>query len=203
MKLISSGASPFARKVLVVVHELGLTEKVEVLSRATSPVDSNADVIGLNPTGRIPALLLDDGTALYDSRVICEYLDSLGGASRLFPKDGPERWTALRQQALGDGMLDSAVNTRYETFLRPEPLRWQDWVAGQKLKVTRALDRLEAEDVGGFGLRVDIGTIAIACTLGYIDFRFADDHWRRGRRRLAAWYETFAARPAMAATRPA
>jgi glutathione S-transferase len=112
---------------------------------------------------------------------------------------GAARWTALRRQALGDGILDAAVNARYETFLRPQERRWDSWVDGQKQKVTRSLDALEAEDLEG----VDIGTITIGCALGYLDFRYGDEDWRRGRPRLAAGYEGFARRPAMAATAPA
>ena len=139
--------------------------------------------------------------ALFNSRVICEYLDSLHGGRRMFPAPGPARWTALRRQAAADGILDAAVGTRYETFLRPEERRWPDWVAGQKAKVRGALDALEAE-AASFGETVDIGTIAIACALGYLDFRFAADDWRAGRPTLAAWYESFAQRPSMATTPP-
>ena len=139
--------------------------------------------------------------ALYDSRVICEYLDGLHDGPPMFPPAGPARWTALRRQAEGDGMLDAAILARYETFVRPEARRFDDWTANQKLKVGRALDALETE-AASLGDAVDIGTITIGCALGYLDFRFADDGWRNGRPGLAAWYETFGARPSMAATVP-
>lgn len=201
MKLHSNPASPFGRKVKIVAHEAGLFERLTVMGAQLSPVSPNAAVVADNPLGKIPVLVLDDGTALYDSRVICEYLDTLHDGARLFPAEGQARWTALRLQALGDGMLDAAVGTRYETFLRPEPHRWPEWIEGQKLKVTRALDRLETE-AGTFGERFDIGPITIACVLGYLDFRFAADVWRHGRPALAAWYERVAARPSMQATVP-
>ncbi|MDX6750004.1 glutathione S-transferase [Geminicoccaceae bacterium 1502E] len=201
MRLLNSGASPFARKVRVVAHELGLQGRVAVEDVAASPVSPSEAVSSVNPLGKIPALVLEDGSALYDSRVICEYLDSLGGGGRVFPAAAGERFEALRLQALADGLLDAALAARYETMLRPEPFRWSDWVSGQKGKVARALDRLE-EECAGLGERVDIGTIAIGCALGYLDLRFADDRWRDGRPKLAAWYERFAARPSMQATRP-
>lgn len=201
MRLHTSPASPFGRKVAVVLHETGLWPRVERRDASLSPIAPDAAVCAANPLGKIPCLELDDGSALYDSRVICEYLDGLHRGPKLFPADGPARFAALRLQALADGILDTAVGLRYETFLRPETLRWPDWIAAQKLKVTRALDRLEQE-CEGFAQRIDIGTLAIACALGYLDFRFADDRWRDGRPRLAAWEATIAQRPSLAATRP-
>ena len=201
MKLHTHQASPFGRKVKVLAHETGLFEKLELVNQVTTAVSPNPAVVADNPLGKIPCLVLDDGTSLYDSRVICEYLDTLHGGPRLFPADGPARWTALRLQALGDGVLDAAVGTRYETFLRPEPYRWPEWIEGQLLKVTHGLDRFGAE-CGAFGGRVDIGTITVACALGYLDFRFPQTGWRDGRDELARWFETFAARPSMQATQP-
>ncbi len=119
----------------------------------------------------------------------------------MFPAAGPARWTALRRQAEGDGILDAGVITRYETFLRPEPRRWPEWVEGQKGKIGRALDALEGE-AGSFGNAVDIGTITIGCALGYLDFRYAADDWRARRPQLAGWFETFGKRPSMAETAP-
>ena len=201
MKLYHSPASPFVRKALVAAHETGLAGRVELATIALTPVAGNAELNRENPIGKIPALVLEDGTTLYDSRVICEYLDTRHDGPRLFPAEGPERWTALRRQALADGLLDAAILGRYETFLRPEERRWADWIDGQRAKFRRALDALdgEADDFGG---TVDIGTIAAACAADYLDFRSIDDGWRDRRPRLAAWLETFAARPSMQATRP-
>lgn len=201
MKLYTSPASPFGRKVVVVLHETGLVDRVERCDVSLSPIAPDASVCAANPLGKIPCLALDDGTALYDSRVICEYLDGLHGGPKLFPAAGAARFLALRHQAMADGILDAAVGLRYETFLRPEALRWPDWIAAQRLKVQRALDRLE-EECTGFGERIDIGTLALACALGYLDFRFAADPWRPGRPGLAAWYEVMARRPSLLATRP-
>ncbi|HSA82310.1 MAG TPA: glutathione S-transferase family protein [Geminicoccaceae bacterium] len=166
-----------------------------------SPIAPDAEVRRDNPLGKVPCLVTGDGTVLYDSRVVCEYLDGLHDGPRMFPAAGPARWIALRRQAEADGILDAAVGTRYETFLRPAERRWPDWIAGQKAKIKNALDALEAE-APGFGATVDIGTIAIACALGYLDFRYAADDWRAGRPRLVAWYDAFARRPSLAETAP-
>lgn len=200
MKLFSSGASPYARKVAVAAHEAGLIDRIEIVGVTVTPVGVNAQVAAANPLTKVPTLVLDDGTALYDSRVIVEYLDHLSGG-RLVPA-GDDRWRVLRDQATADGLMDAALLARYERALRPEPLRWAEWDAGQVGKVERALDLLEAE----FRPAQDapqIGDIAVACALSYLDFRFAELGWRTGRPKLAAFAEAFAARPSMTATRRA
>jgi glutathione S-transferase len=143
--------------------------------------------------------VLEDGTALYDSRVICEYLDGLSAGPRLFP-EGAARWDALTRQALADGLLDAALLTRYERVLRTEERRWDAWETGQIGKIRSALDRFETLVAGGPAL--DIGTVAMACALGYLDLRFPDLAWREGRPALAAWFADFERRPSMAATVP-
>ncbi len=200
MLLHTNPASPFGRKVAVVAHETGLASRIEVRDQAVSPVSPNDAVAAANPLGKIPCLVTDDGEALYDSRVIAEYLDGLHGAARLFPAGGEARWRTLRRQALSDGIMDAAVAARYEAVLRPEAYRWDGWIEGQKRKVARGLDRLEAEaaDLDG----VDIGLIAAGCALGYLDFRYPDWPWRPGRPHLAAWFERFDARASMQQTRP-
>ena len=202
MKLYHSPASPFVRKALVAAHETGLADRIEIVPVALTPVASNAELDEENPLGKIPALILEDGTALFDSPVICEYLDTRHDGPRLFPAGGPERWTALRRQALADGLLDAAILCRYETFLRPAERQWADWVDGQRAKFRRALDALEGE-ADSFGDAVDIGTIAAGCAADYLDFRALDDGWRDTRPRLARWLEGFVERPSMQATRPA
>jgi glutathione S-transferase len=201
MKLLYAAASPYARKVLVVAHERGLDSQLTLVTSAASPVARNPDVVAHNPTGKIPTLILDDGTALYDSRVIAEYLDALQGP-RLFPA-GAARWPALCLQSLADEMMGAALLMRYEGFMRPEALRWTEWMEGQKAKVLSSLAHLEERWIDHLDGEVDIGTVATACGLGYLDFRFADLGWRNGHDRLAQWYETFAARPSMTATAPA
>jgi glutathione S-transferase len=199
MKLHYNPASPYVRKVRVLALETGLMGDIELALVTLSPTGPDANVNSDNPIGKIPALVRDSGGPLYDSRVICEYLDDLHGTTPMFPAKGEARWTAIRRQALADGILDAAVGSRYETFLRPEALRWSDWLEGQMGKVRRGLDVLEKEDLGD---TVDIGTISVACALGYLDFRYADEGWRDSRPTLAAWYEIFAARPSMTETAP-
>lgn len=199
MKLFSSGASPYARKVAVAAHEAGLADRIEIVPATVSPVSLNADVAAANPLAKVPTLVLDDGTALYDSRVIVEYLDHLSGG-RLVPP-GEARWRSLRDQAVADGLMDAALLARYERALRPPELKWDEWDAGQVGKVQRALDLLEA-DFRPAGAP-QIGDIAVACALGYLDLRFPELAWREGRRRLTAFEAAFAQRPSMQATIPA
>ncbi len=143
-------------------------------------------------------MTLDDGTHLYDSPVICEYLDSLHGGPKMFPAAGPARWTALRRQALGDGMMDAAVARRGESR-RPANEQSPSGMELQRAKVAAGLDVLEAE-ADKLGSGIDIGLISIACALGYLDFRFASEDWRKGHPKLARWFEAFAKRPSMQST---
>jgi glutathione S-transferase len=200
MKLYHSPASPYVRKVMVVAQEAGLLDRIEVATVTTTPMAPDAAVAAANPVKKIPALVTDDGMALFDSPVICEYLDSLNTGRKLFP-DGKARWEALCLQAAADGLLDSALLVVYESRFREEAMRNQAWVDGQLSKIDGALDAFEAA-AGGFGDRVDIGTISVGCSLGYIDFRLGHRDWRGSRPKLAAWYERFSNRPAMAATKP-
>jgi glutathione S-transferase len=199
MKVYFSPASPFVRKVVVCAAELGL--EVERLPSNAHPVNRDRVIAADNPLGQVPTFFADDGTPLYDSRVICEHLDAKAGGSRLFPVAGAARWRALVEQSLGDGLLDAALLARYEMVVRPAEKQWPDWHASQMDKIRCALDRMQAW-APGLGDRVDIGTITLGCALGYLDFRFPDYAWRDGRAALADWYERFAARPSMAQTWP-
>ncbi len=201
MRLHHSQRSPYARKVVVLAHEAGITAQVELVASNASPIALNDGLIHDNPLGKIPCLVTSSGESIYDSRVICEYLDSRHAGHKLFPHEGPARWVALRRQALADGICDASLLARYETFLRPKDRQWDDWLNGQTQKVHRALDVLEQE-VQSFAVLPDIGQIAIAVALGYRDFRFAEDDWRTARPKLAAWFETFGRRPSMQATQP-
>ena len=201
MKLHHALPSPYVRKVRAVAIELGLDDRIELLTRAMTPVSPDAELNTDNPLGKIPCLITDDGEALYDSRVICSYLDGLADSKSVIPATGPARWIALRREALADGILDAAVGRRYETFLRPKELQWDAWIDGQRDKFIRSLDQFEQE-AASFGNTVDIGTIAAACACGYMDFRYADERWRDTRPTLAAWYETFSQRPSIATTAP-
>lgn len=200
MKLYYSASSPFVRKCLVSAHELGLRERIELVDAAAHPVNRDRALVAFNPLGKIPTLRTDDDSVLYDSRVICEYLNTLGDG-HLLPSHGPKRWSALADQALADGMMDAAVLTRYETAVRPESLRWSDWITGQLDKVTCGLVNLEAR-ARGWGDRIDAGAIALGCALGYLDFRYASLGWRERYPDTAAWFDGFNRRDSMLATRP-
>jgi glutathione S-transferase len=199
MKLRHSTTSPYVRKVSVVAIETGLAGRIEAVP--TNPWDPDDDLPTDNPLGRVPALMTDDGEVLFDSPVICEYLDSLQDEPKLFPPSGQARWQALRHQALADGILDSAVSRFMETSRRPEELRWPSWDDRHREKIARALDHLEAH-VEALSGAITIGQVAIGCALGYLDFRFAGEDWRRNRPRLAAWYAGFAKRSSMQQTVP-
>ncbi|GAA3538125.1 glutathione S-transferase [Zobellella aerophila] len=199
MKLYSSTTSPFVRKVLVVAHEAGCLDAIEPLAGKASPIQADMAIVATNPLGQVPTAIVDDGQALFDSRVICEYLDAQQGTG-LFPA-GAGRWPALTLQSLADGILDAALLARYEQVTRPETLRWEPWLEGQMGKISRALAQLELQ-VPAFAVQLHIGTISLACALGYLDFRFSEFAWREGHPRLADWYQTFSARPSMAQTVP-
>lgn len=201
MKLLYSAASPYARKVRVLAHELGLSDEIEVITAAVSPVETNAGVAARNPLAKVPTLNLADGSTLYDSRVICDYLMSLKPALPMQPAAGAERWSVQCRHALADGMLDAALLARYEEALRPAELRWPAWQAGQEDKILRGIAQLERE-TAGFGDEPRIDTIAVACALGYLDLRFGRLAWRERAPRLAAFYAVFAERPSMVTTRP-
>jgi glutathione S-transferase len=200
MKLFYSQSSPFVRKCLVAAHELNLGERLELVQAAAHPVNRDRSLVDRNPLGKIPTLLTDAGAALFDSRVICEYLNGLGDG-HLLPAAGEARFATLTDQALADGLMDAAVLARYETALRPENLRWCDWVGGQMAKVGSALSDFERRAAEWEG-RMDLGVIALGCALGYLDFRYADFGWRERSPALARWYEQFAARESMRKTRP-
>jgi len=200
LKIFYSQASPFVRKCLVTAHELGLSERIEFVPAAAHPVNRDRSIVAQNPLGKVPTLIADDGTVLYDSRVICEYLDALGGG-KLIPRAAPARWRVLVEQSLADGIMDAAVLARYEKAVRPEALRWSDWLAGQLDKVSCGLAALERH-AAGFSDRVDLGTIAFGCALGYLDFRFASLGWRDAHPDTAAWFARFGTRASMVATRP-
>jgi glutathione S-transferase len=201
MKIYYSVTSPFVRKCLVSAHELGLRERLELVSAAPHPVNRDAALVAVNPLGKVPTLITDEGSVIFDSRVICEYLNTLGDG-QLIPAPGLARWRVLTDQTLADGMLDAAVLTRYETNARPEALRWDGWIGGQLEKVSCGLAELERR-AGELAGRIDVGTIAIGCALGYLDFRYASMAWRARHPAMAAWYAAFAQRESMKTTQPA
>jgi glutathione S-transferase len=199
MKLRYNQGSPYVRKVMLVAHELGLVDKIELLPTVVSPVEANTTLATENPLMKVPALVTDDGEVLFDSPVICEYLDSLAGGGKVFPAAGEARWAALRQQALGDGILDALILCRYEIAARPEDKRFAGWTDGQMKKAHQGLAALDREDLSG---PHTIGWVTAACMLGYLDFRFASDGWRIRHPKLAEWYKGVEQLPAMQATKP-
>ena len=202
MKLRYSPTSPYVRKVMVVALETGLAERIERVPTMVAPTKPNDEVARENPLVKVPSLTTDDGMVLYDSPVICEYLDTLHSGAKLFPASGKARWLALRQQALGDGILDAAILGRYE-ILRPKEFQWPDWIDAQLRKVRGALAALEIEtEAGELAGPMTIGQITIGCALGYLDFRYASEEWRAKHRRLAAWFDEFSKHKSIELTKP-
>jgi glutathione S-transferase len=199
MKLHWSPRSPFVRKVMIVAHERGLVERLDCVRTVAAMTAPHAELMRDNPLSKIPTLVLDDGTALYDSPVICEYLDALDGKPQLFPLDPKLRMLALRRQALGDGLLDLLVLARNER-LREQPS--QIHLTSTAARTAAVLASLEREADALAARAFDIGHIAIGCALSYLDFRLAEEDWRKDHRRLAIWHAVFAARPSVQATRP-
>jgi glutathione S-transferase len=200
MKLYYSPTSPYVRKVRAVAIETGLDKKMDLIPATVSPIAPSADVDKHNPVGKVPALV-DGKTSLFDSVLICEYLDSKHRGRKMFPKAGAARWRVLRQHAMADGLLDAALLARYENFLRPQQYRWTDWSGGQMKKIKGALAAME-QDAGKLGSSPNIGNIAVACALGYLDFRYGDLGWRKSYPKLAAWHAKFSKRPSIAGTVP-
>ena len=199
MKLHWSPRSPFVRKVMIVAHELDLTDRIETVRTVVAMVRPNPDLLPDNPLSKIPTLVLDDGRVLIDSLVICEYLDVLAGGGRLFPLTGPARWDALARHALGNGLLDILILWRNERD-KPEARRTPEWLAAFSLKTGTALDRLQDQVAADPDRAFDIGDVALGCMLSYLDFRFDDLGWRAARPVLAEWHQRFAARPSAKAT---
>lgn len=200
MKLVSSPASPFARKVRVVLLETGQAEAVEEIAPASTPFDTAKELVAANPLGKIPALVPENGRAIYDSRVITRYLNDRAGAG-LYPAD--RLWEVLTLEATADGILDAALSMVYEGRFRPEEMQFEPWLDAQWAKVHRAVSAVNADWMGHLSGPVTIGQIAIGCALGYLDFRLGARDWRSGNESLADWYEAFAAHPSMHRTRPA
>ena len=200
MKLCYAAASPFVRKVMVVLHETGQVDDVEIMEVATTPVSPDAGVSARNPLSKIPALERPDGPALYDSRVICAYLDDRANAG-LYPT-GKARWDVLTLEATADGIMDAAVLAVYERRVRPEDKQFEDWIEAQWNKVAGGLSSLNSPRSSSTRRISFSSGAASGCALGYLDFRHSDRNWRNGNDALAAWFETFESRPSMMATRP-
>ncbi len=190
MKLHWSSRSPYVRKVMICAYELGLADSIERIHSVVSLSSPNLEVMRDNPLGKIPTLMLDDGRVLYDSVVICEYLDSLHAGALLFPPRGEARWTALRRHALGNGMLDTLLLWRSE-ISKPAARQTPEWLATFALKTRNALEVIEADADALSRGPFDIGHIGIGAALAYLDFRFTDMGWRTGHPRGEAWMQQF------------
>jgi glutathione S-transferase len=199
MQLFDNPASPYCRKVMVVLHETGQLGDVTLIPASGHPTDPGTMPVANNPLGKVPTLLRDSGPAMYDSRVICRFFDARKSAG-LYPE--ARLWDTLTLEATGDGILDAAILMVYESRSRPENARSPEWLEGQWAKIARALDMLEARWMSHLHGHLDMGQIAIGCALGSLDFRHDARNWRQGRDALAAWEKTFATRESMAATIP-
>ena len=200
MKLAYSPTSPYVRKIMVLLHETGQLDDVELETRVTTPMAPDEALLPSNPLGKVPALERAEGPALYDSRVICAYLNNR--AKALLYGSGARHWDILTLEATADGILDAALLMTYETRMRPEDKRMPEWVDGQWSKVARSCAALNTRWMSHLSGPLDMGQIAVACALAYVDFRHDARGWRKGNDALAAWFERFDSRASMIATRP-
>jgi glutathione S-transferase len=198
MTLHWSPRSPFVRKVMIAVYEMGLEARIDRIRTVVAPTKVAEALLPDNPLSKLPTLVLEDGSSLFDSRVILEHLDGLHSGPRLFPASGPERWIALRNQALGDGVMDFALLWLIERQ-RGEGLQSEPLITAFRAKLAASLARMD-RDVGLLANRpFDIGHLTLGTALGYLDFRFPTENWRSGHSDLAAWHATFLQRPSVLA----
>jgi len=200
MKLYYSPTSPYVRKVMVLLHETGQIDDVTLETMVTTPLAPDAALLSKNPLTKVPALERDEGPTLYDSRVICAYLDDRAGG-KLYPT-GARRWDTLTLEATADGILDAALSMVYEGRMRPEDKQMPEWIEGQWGKIERAVSALNTRWVSQLSGPLDMGQIAVGCALGYLDFRHDVRNWRKGNDALANWARTFDSRASMTATAP-
>lgn len=204
MKLLYQTHSPYARKVLVLAHEAGLADRLDVVHHETSPTLRNPEVAATNPLGKVPVLVLEDGFALFDSTVICEYLDALHDGPKFVPPSGRKRFSTLRLQALSQGICEAGIAVRHETERRPQAYRYPAMRDGQTEKLVAAYDYLERDGIAawlaeGPSAPTDLGQIALATALSWIEFRGLPE-FEPNRPLLSGWYRQFAGRPSMLAT---
>lgn len=199
MQLLISPASPFVRKVRVVLREAKLMDTVEEVNVTTTPMNSAPEVVAANPMGKIPALIRADGPAIYDSRVITRFLDDHAG-SNLYPQS--RIWEILTLEATADAIMDATVAMSYEARLRPQEQQSPDWVEAQWAKAARGISAVNSRWMSHLSGPLNIGQIGVACALSYIDLRHDARGWRNGNEALANWHADFAARDSMVATKP-
>lgn len=201
MKLFYAEPSPFARKVRVLIRELGLDDAVEEIAVHTTPIAPSDEVTAKNPLSKIPTLVTGEDESLYDSRVILAYLASLKPDGELLEPPASERWRAMRRHALADGILGAGILHRYELVIRPEQLRWPQWLDAQKGKIIRALDALQ-NDPPQAGPQIGVDAIAVACMLAWLDFRMPDITWRASAPALSAFWDEMSIRRSIVETVP-
>lgn len=199
MQLYTNPASPFCRKIEVILHEVGKSDDIEKTISIGHPTDTGSMPVNVNPVGKIPTLVRDEGPALYDSRVIARYLDQVFGGN-LYPES--RLWDVLTLEATGDGLCEAAVLMMYEVRSRPEEGRYPPYVEAQWEKVIRTLDALESRGMGLLNGPLNIGQISVGCALGYIDFRHEGRDWRSGRPAITDWFANISERASMKATEP-
>ncbi len=200
MELLKAGPSPFVRKVMVTLHETDQLAEVKLRDVLANPFDPDPTLTAANPIGKIPALVREDGPTLYDSRVICRYLDARAGAG-LYPES--HVWETLTLEATGDQIMEAAVLMVYEQRFRPEEKVYDGWLDAQWARIDRAVAALNARWMGHLSGKLDAGHIAVGCALAYLDFRLPDRNWRKTNGALDDWFAVFAERPSMQATTPA
>ena len=202
MKLLYAPASPFVRKVRAAAIELGLEGRIELEPVTVAPCKPNRDyATAHNPLRKIPALVTDEGVTIFDSTVICDYLDAMAGGGRLVPGDGDARWRVLTAHAVAQGICEAAVLIRYETWLRPEALRWQDFAEDQWDRIDAGIAWFE-QRAGELEGPVNLAHLTLGCALGYLDFRSPEHDWRTRNPAVAAWFATVSQRPSLALTKP-
>lgn len=199
MQLLISPASPFVRKVRVLIREAGLMDTVEEVNVSTTPMNSAPEVVAANPLGKIPALIRADGPGIYDSRVITRFLDDLAGAN-LYPES--RIWEILTLEATADAIMDATVSMSYEMRLRPEEQQSPDWIEAQWSKAERGIAAVNSRWMSHLTGPLNIGQIGVACALSYIDLRHDARGWRNGNEALANWHAEFSNRPSMVETKP-
>lgn len=199
MKIFYSAASPFVRKTMIVADELGVVDRIERLPAAASPVNRDRSIIPFNPLGQVPTFITDDEQVLFDSKVICEYLNTTF-KGKLFGDDN-NRFKLLTDHAVADGAIAASLLVRYELLARPEALRWDQWLEGQTDKITTALQYFEDKAQELYD-RIDIVIITLACAFDYLDFRLPDYNWQKRFPGLKAWYDKFSVRESIAKTKP-
>ena len=202
MTLFHNPASPFVRKVRVLLLETGQQDRVALQTCMPTPVTPDTHVVQSNPVGKIPALRLADGSVLHDSRVILDYFDHQHVGNPLIPRDGSARWRRLTLASMADGIMVAAVLVRYESALRPVEKHWDQWLDEQRNKIRRTLAELEADAIAELASHFDIAALSVACALGYLDFRHPDMQWRLDNPKLADWYAEVSQRPSMQQTQP-